>query len=94
MRAVDCYKKILVLSPLYRRDLKSKVLLSSYKPADGGMREPLYRIIEVTFPALLKIFQASLNHNSLEVMELQKLLCKIFWTCTHVSQHRVPSLPI
>ncbi|KAL6058791.1 putative importin-7 [Balamuthia mandrillaris] len=54
-----------------------------FKPAEGGLREPLYHIVEEVFPILLPLFEAlSKAEFTMEIVALQKLICKIFWSCT------------
>lgn len=49
-------------------------------------RTPVYRVVGETFPLLLNIFNTLLNipNPSLEVAELIKLICKIFWSSIYV----------
>lgn len=50
-------------------------------------RTPVYRIVEETFPQVLSIFNSlvQIANLSLEVADLIKLICKIFWSSIYVS---------
>lgn len=50
-------------------------------------RTPVYRIVDETFPLLLNIFSrlVQIGDPSLEVAELIKFICKIFWSSIYVS---------
>ena len=50
-------------------------------------RTPVYRIVDETFPLLLNIFSGlvQIGNPSLEVAELIKFICKIFWSSIYVS---------
>ncbi|RXH78942.1 hypothetical protein DVH24_034149 [Malus domestica] len=49
-------------------------------------RTPVYRIVEETFPPLLNIFNrlVQIPNPSLEVADLIKLICKIFWSSIYL----------
>lgn len=49
-------------------------------------RTPVYRIVEETFPPLLNIFSrlVQIPNPTLEVADLIKLICKIFWSSIYV----------
>jgi hypothetical protein len=50
-------------------------------------RTPVHRIVEETFPHLLNIFNrlVQIVNPSLDVADLIKLICKIFWSSIYVS---------
>jgi hypothetical protein len=49
-------------------------------------RTPVYRIVDETFPHLLNIFSrlVQIVNPSLEIADLIKLICKIFWSSIYV----------
>lgn len=49
-------------------------------------RIPLYHIVEETFPRLLSIFSklVQIVNPPIEVADLIKLICKIFWSSIYV----------
>lgn len=49
-------------------------------------RTPVYHIVEETFPHLLNIFNrlVQITNPSIEVADLIKLICKIFWSSIYV----------
>lgn len=51
-------------------------------------RTPVYRIVEETFPHLLNIFNrlVQIVNPSMEVADLIKLICKIFWSSIYVCE--------
>lgn len=54
---------------------------------DEEERTPVYLIINTTFPVLLEIFKylLSIPNPSVEIADLIKLICKIFWSSAYVS---------
>eukprot|EP01087_Luapelamoeba_hula_P007288 TRINITY_DN1779_c0_g1_i1.p1 TRINITY_DN1779_c0_g1~~TRINITY_DN1779_c0_g1_i1.p1 ORF type:complete len:1013 (+),score=139.46 TRINITY_DN1779_c0_g1_i1:120-3158(+) len=54
----------------------------SHKPSEGGLREPLYNVVNATFATVLSIFQNAAQHNTIDAIEIQKLVSKIFWAAT------------
>lgn len=54
---------------------------------DDDERAPLLAVVEQTFPYLISIFQGLLAvpNPPIEVAELLKLLCKVFWSANYVS---------
>lgn len=52
-------------------------------------RTPVNHVVEETFPHLLNIFSrlVQIANPSVEVADLIKLICKIFWSCIYVCPH-------
>lgn len=67
---------ILILPTFYHHRFKS-----------DEERTPVYHIVEETFSHLLNIFNklVQIPNPSLEVADLIKLICKIFWSSIYVS---------
>jgi len=58
----------------------------SYRFKSDDERTPVYLIVEETFPPLLNIFSklVQIPNPPLDVAELIKLICKIFWSSIYV----------
>ncbi|XP_054821841.1 importin beta-like SAD2 [Prosopis cineraria] len=63
-----------------------RILSRKYEFKSDNERMPVHRIVEETFPHLLNIFNrlVQIANPSLEVAELIKLICKIFWSSIYL----------
>ncbi|ONI29088.1 hypothetical protein PRUPE_1G180500 [Prunus persica] len=63
-----------------------RILSRKYEFKSDEERTPVYRIVEETFPPLLNIFSrlVQIPNPSLEVADLIKLICKIFWSSIYL----------
>ncbi|KAF8016601.1 hypothetical protein BT93_H1964 [Corymbia citriodora subsp. variegata] len=63
-----------------------RILARKYEFKSDEERTPVYRIVEETFPHLLNIFNrlVQIVNPSLEVADLIKLICKIFWSSIYL----------
>ncbi|XP_058183845.1 importin beta-like SAD2 [Rhododendron vialii] len=63
-----------------------RILSRKYEFKSDDERTPVYLIVEETFPHLLSIFNrlVQIVHPSLEVADLMKLICKIFWSSIYL----------
>ncbi|XP_050214915.1 importin beta-like SAD2 isoform X2 [Mercurialis annua] len=63
-----------------------RILSRKYEFKSDEERAPVYRIVEETFPHLLNIFNrlVQIANPSLEVADLIKLICKIFWSSIYL----------
>ncbi|XP_027348939.1 importin beta-like SAD2 isoform X2 [Abrus precatorius] len=63
-----------------------RILSRKYEFKSDEERVPVYRIVEETFPHLLNIFNrlVQIVGPSLEVADLIKLICKIFWSSIYL----------
>ncbi|KAK4489123.1 hypothetical protein RD792_004917 [Penstemon davidsonii] len=68
-----------------------RILSRKYEFKSDEDRMPVYHIVEETFPHLLNIFNrlVQIANPSIEVADLIKLICKIFWSCIYLE---VPKL--
>ncbi|KAF7131703.1 hypothetical protein RHSIM_Rhsim09G0037400 [Rhododendron simsii] len=66
-----------------------RILSRKYEFKSDDERTPVYQIVEETFPHLLSIFNrlVQIVHPSLEVADLMKLICKIFWSSIYVCSY-------
>lgn len=66
-----------------------KVIIYRFKTEED--RAPVSFIIDETFPQLLNIFQrlVQIPNPSIEVADLMKLICKIFWSSIYVCSYSV-----
>ncbi|XP_071938400.1 importin beta-like SAD2 isoform X2 [Coffea arabica] len=57
-----------------------------YRFKSDEERTPVYHIVDETFPPLLNIFNrlVQITNPSIEVADLIKLICKIFWSCIYL----------
>ncbi|EIE23737.1 ARM repeat-containing protein [Coccomyxa subellipsoidea C-169] len=71
---------------LYGALFALRILTRKYEFKDEEDRIPLGTLVDATFPILLRIFQGLLASESasLEVAELLKLVCKVFWSTTYM----------
>ncbi|QCE12813.1 Armadillo-type fold [Vigna unguiculata] len=63
-----------------------RILSRKYEFKSDEERVPVYRIVDETFPHLLNIFNGLVQivNPSLEVADLIKLICKIFWSSIYL----------
>ncbi|KAL5177103.1 Importin beta-like SAD2 [Glycine soja] len=63
-----------------------RILSRKYEFKSDEERVPVYRIVDETFPHLLNIFNrlVQIVNPSLEVADLIKLICKIFWSSIYL----------
>ncbi|KAJ7957326.1 importin beta-like SAD2 [Quillaja saponaria] len=63
-----------------------RILSRKYEFKSDEERTPVHRIVEETFPHLLNIFNRLVHivNPSLEVSDLIKLICKIFWSSIYL----------
>ncbi|KAJ4866585.1 Importin beta-like SAD2 [Raphanus sativus] len=63
-----------------------RILSRKYEFKSDEERTPVTRIVEETFPLLLNIFNGliQIENPSLEIAELMKLICKIFWSSIYL----------
>ncbi|KAJ0261946.1 Importin beta-like SAD2 [Hirschfeldia incana] len=63
-----------------------RILSRKYEFKSDEERTPVTRIVEETFPLLLNIFNGLIHieNPSLEIAELMKLICKIFWSTIYL----------
>ncbi|XP_027365249.1 importin beta-like SAD2 isoform X2 [Abrus precatorius] len=63
-----------------------RILSRKYEFKSDEERTPVYHIVDETFPHLLNIFNGLLQiaNPSIEVAELIKLICKIFWSSIYL----------
>ncbi|KAH7521474.1 hypothetical protein FEM48_Zijuj07G0037500 [Ziziphus jujuba var. spinosa] len=63
-----------------------RILSRKYEFKSDEERVPVYHIVEETFPHLLNIFNklVQIPNPSLEVADLIKLICKIFWSSIYL----------
>eukprot|EP00741_Cyanophora_paradoxa_P019839 tig00000217_g19147.t1 len=69
-----CYGALLALRVLAKK--------YEYKPSE--QRGPVEELVNVTFPVLLQLFQYLRTLQTVEAAEMQKLICKIYWSCTQL----------
>ncbi|XP_059445616.1 importin beta-like SAD2 [Corylus avellana] len=63
-----------------------RILARKYEFKSDEERTPVHRIVEETFPHLLNIFNrlVQIVNSSLDVADLIKLICKIFWSSIYL----------
>ncbi|XP_051118176.1 importin beta-like SAD2 [Andrographis paniculata] len=63
-----------------------RILSRKYEFKSDEERIPVHHIVEETFPHLINIFDqlAQVANPSVEVADLIKLICKIFWSCIYL----------
>ena len=66
--------------------LKSNNFIPIFRFKSDEERTPVHRIVDETFPQLLDIFNrlVQIVNPPLEVADLIKLICKIFWSSIYV----------
>ncbi|RXI00671.1 hypothetical protein DVH24_000905 [Malus domestica] len=85
-RLLDWVKHNLQDQQVYGALFVLRILSRKYEFKSDEERTPVYRIVEETFPALLNIFNrlVQIPNPSLEVADLIKLICKIFWSSIYL----------
>ncbi|KAL7608990.1 importin beta-like SAD2 isoform X1 [Lactuca sativa] len=63
-----------------------RILSRKYEFKSDEERTPIYHVVEETFPHLLNIFSrlVQIGNPSIEVADLIKLICKIFWSSIYL----------
>ncbi|KAI3700144.1 hypothetical protein L2E82_44762 [Cichorium intybus] len=63
-----------------------RILSRKYEFKSDEERTPIYHVVEETFPHLLSIFSrlVQIGNPSIEVADLIKLICKIFWSSIYL----------
>ncbi|CAI9117362.1 OLC1v1018740C1 [Oldenlandia corymbosa var. corymbosa] len=63
-----------------------RILARKYEFKCDEERVPVHHIVEETFPPLINIFSSlvQIPNPSIEVADLIKLICKIFWSCIYL----------
>ncbi|XP_059277351.1 importin beta-like SAD2 [Lycium ferocissimum] len=63
-----------------------RILSRKYEFKSDEERTPVYHVVEETFPSLLNIFNrlVQIANPSIEVADLIKLICKIFWSSIYL----------
>ncbi|XP_060181526.1 importin beta-like SAD2 [Lycium barbarum] len=63
-----------------------RILSRKYEFKSDEERTPVYHVVEETFPSLLNIFNrlVQITNPSIEVADLIKLICKIFWSSIYL----------
>jgi len=57
-----------------------RMLVKKYEYKSRADREPLLAIVACTYPTLIQIFAALAEHEHPQAYEMQRLICKIFWS--------------
>mmetsp|Transcript_36591 Transcript_36591/g.59153 ORF Transcript_36591/g.59153 Transcript_36591/m.59153 type:complete len:1025 (+) Transcript_36591:45-3119(+) len=70
---------------LYGSLLALRVLAKQYEFKKQDIRGPLEKMVESTFPVLLQLFTYLLQIVSIESVDMQKIICKIFWSSTQLA---------
>ncbi|XP_030467372.2 importin beta-like SAD2 [Syzygium oleosum] len=85
-RLLDWVKHNLQDQQVYGALFVLRILAREYEFKSDEERTPVYRIVEETFPHLLNIFNrlVQIVNPSLEVADLIKLICKIFWSSIYL----------
>ncbi|KAK7295628.1 hypothetical protein RJT34_18539 [Clitoria ternatea] len=85
-RLLDWVKHNLQDQQVYGALYVLRILSRKYEFKSDEERVPVYRIVEETFPHLLNIFTGLVQivNPSLEVADLIKLICKIFWSSIYL----------
>ncbi|OAY52150.1 importin beta-like SAD2 isoform X1 [Manihot esculenta] len=85
-RLLDWIKHNLQDQQVYGALFVLRILSRKYEFKSDEERTPVYRIVEETFPHLLNIFNrlVQIANPSLEVADLIKLICKIFWSSIYL----------
>ncbi|XVE84540.1 hypothetical protein DITRI_Ditri17bG0021400 [Diplodiscus trichospermus] len=90
-RLLDWVKHNLQDEQVYGALFVLRILARKYEFKSEEERTPVHRIVEETFPHLLNIFSrlVQIEKPSLEVADLIKLICKIFWSSIYLE---IPNL--
>ncbi|KAF3457074.1 hypothetical protein FNV43_RR01731 [Rhamnella rubrinervis] len=85
-RLLDWVKLNLQDQQVYGALFVLRILSRKYEFKSDEERVPVYHIVEETFPNLLNIFNklVQIPNPSLEVADLIKLICKIFWSSIYL----------
>ncbi|KAM1087871.1 hypothetical protein EV1_013349 [Malus domestica] len=85
-RLLDWVKHNLQDQQVYGALFVLRILSRKYEFKTDEERTPVYRIVEETFPPLLNIFNrlVQIPNPSLEVADLIKFICKIFWSSIYL----------
>ncbi|XP_061990500.1 importin beta-like SAD2 [Rosa rugosa] len=85
-RLLDWVKHNLQDQQVYGALFVLRILSRKYEFKSDEERTPVYLIVEETFPHLLNIFNrlVQIPNPSLEVADLIKLICKIFWSSIYL----------
>ncbi|KAL2329682.1 hypothetical protein Fmac_017263 [Flemingia macrophylla] len=85
-RLLDWVKLNLQDQQVYGALYVLRILSRKYEFKSDEERVPVYRIVDETFPHLLNIFNrlVQIVNPSLEVADLIKLICKIFWSSIYL----------
>ncbi|CDY55746.1 BnaA05g35320D [Brassica napus] len=85
-RLLDWVKYNLQNQQIYGALFVLRILSRKYEFKSDEERTPVSRIVEETFPLLLTIFNGliQIENPSLEIAELMKLICKIFWSSIYL----------
>nr|KYP64849.1 putative importin-7 isogeny [Cajanus cajan] len=85
-RLLDWVKLNLQDQQVYGALYVLRILSRKYEFKSDEERIPVYRIVDETFPHLLNIFNrlVQIVNPSLEVADLIKLICKIFWSSIYL----------
>ncbi|XP_010469688.1 PREDICTED: importin beta-like SAD2 [Camelina sativa] len=89
-RLLDWVKFNLQNQQIYGALFVLRILSRKYEFKSDEDRTPVARIVEETFPQLLTIFNGLIQipNPSLEIAELMKLICKIFWSSIYLELPR------
>ncbi|KAI5431678.1 importin beta-like SAD2 [Lathyrus oleraceus] len=85
-RLLDWVKHNLQDQQVYGALFVLRILSRKYEFKSDEERTPVYRIVDETFPHLLNIFNRLIQivNPSLEIADLIKLICKIFWSSIYL----------
>ncbi|XVF29330.1 hypothetical protein REPUB_Repub15cG0111400 [Reevesia pubescens] len=85
-RLLDWVKHNLQDQHVYAALFVLRILARKYEFKSEEERTPVHRIVEETFPHLLNIFNrlVQIDKPALEVADLIKLICKIFWSSIYL----------
>lgn len=85
-RLLDWVKHNLQDQQVYGALFVLRILSRKYEFKSDEERTPVYRIVDETFPHLLNIFSrlVQIVNPSLEIADLIKLICKIFWSSIYL----------
>ncbi|OIV91182.1 hypothetical protein TanjilG_30404 [Lupinus angustifolius] len=85
-RLLDWVKHNLQDQQVYAALFVLRILSRKYEFKSDEERTPAYHIVDETFPHLLNIFSklVHVDNPSIEVAELVKLICKIFWSSIYL----------
>ncbi|XP_031375636.1 importin beta-like SAD2 isoform X2 [Punica granatum] len=83
---LDWVKHSLQDQQIYGALFVLRILARKYEFKSDEERTPVYRIVDETFPSLLNIFNRLVHiaNPPLEVADLIKLICKIFWSSIYL----------